>query len=255
MRYLKSPKKQPMGLRIIARSDVQQRWHDLARTNYLTVVSVAKGLVATTAAYVFLQLLSSDLSLAHKITHFCLWTAAMIGMVMTYQANSLGSVLMFWMPTWRDVLPSFMIGIVEFCLFTILIQTPSASHPPDKVLFWFGTFAFYALIGGSIASYAATQIPTVSYEPRLTKLMHEYAIRQRNHGRGALIFFALWGCITLTLIYVEESQAVTLILCLLAILNMCYALHLQESDIRWAGRVLKWVPTNRTPDSLMGHPQ
>jgi hypothetical protein len=234
---LKTPK--PIPLPPIRHSDLQGRWYDLARTNYLTIVSVAKGFVATTAAFVLLQIITSDLQLPTRLDRFSLWTAAMIGMVMTYQANSLGTVMMFWMPTYRDVLPTFLIGITEFLLFAILIPDDGSSGSIDQTAYWFGVFAFYALIGGSIAAYAGNQVRRITYEgEQLNKFMQEYGQRQRKHGAGAIFLSILWGTVTVWLSRLDEGRIVTAALSGCAIINMCFSLHLQESDLRWAGRFL-----------------
>jgi len=222
-----------MSARPVSRIDLEERWHDFSRTSYLTVFGVMKGAVSATAAVVFFQIMTTPAPLAPQAENVVLWIAAFIGMIMTYQANSLGTIMMFWTPTWRDIVPSFLVGILEFSLFASLTPQALRVQHREQLGLWFAIFGFYALVGGSLAGHASFKVRKLSYDSRTTGIMKDYAQSQRYSYYFAVFSFVLWvGVAALVARAHVPNTIIDAVLLPGAILQMIAALYIQESDLR-----------------------
>ena len=159
---------------LITREHLDQRSREFARVHYMTLVSVMKGVALYSAATTMWAFLSDGLRWLSLMS----WIASFLGMILTYEANMYGTLLMVWRPTWVDIVPAFALGVAEYLLFLIARESTS---------WWFCLFGIWAFLGGSLAYHARVRLESQLYAEEIQGVLKNYLNHQRSDNKSALL--------------------------------------------------------------------
>jgi hypothetical protein len=176
--------------RALLPENVQDRLRDYVPNHYLMLISVIKGVVMATAAYVLLPVLNDRATLIPRLSF---WLASAAGAVVSYVTWARGVVLTNEKNNLWDAVVPMLMGLTEVLLFLILT--------PNGTRFWWNWYlvlSAHAFCGFLITSNRLGQTDVGSdFHPDLHELGKEYERWVRSDQRGALamsvLFAALWA--------------------------------------------------------------
>jgi len=96
------------------RKDLIPRLRDHLALSYMTLISVMKSVILANAAYsIFLIISNGNLNM----TTATFWLASFLSMILIYKAFTIGVIIIARIPTVKDTLLPFTVGITEFLMF------------------------------------------------------------------------------------------------------------------------------------------
>lgn len=148
----------------------------------MTLISVLKSVILANAAYSFFVMINKD----HlNPTTATLWLASFLSMILIYQAFTIGVIIIAWVPTVKDVILPFTIGITEFLMFSVLTD-------PKTVVHWHFMFALFSGAAFLTVWNVIRETKLANYEKSLHNLVKEYIAFQKTDRTMALLSAILW---------------------------------------------------------------
>ena len=109
--------------------ELLSRSRNHSKDNYLFIYSVMKGATVANAAYTIAIFVTIGLPSLLRVPF---WLVSFAGLILTYNATIVGTLIMGFIPSWRDIVLPFTLAIFEFLLFSILRGTLSQQLGPEE---------------------------------------------------------------------------------------------------------------------------
>jgi hypothetical protein len=211
------------------RGDLQERLKEHASLNYVTIYSVMKGITLATGAFTLAVLFGEE---NLSLSRLCLLIVSFATMVLTYDATHVATLVMNWVPDWRDIVYPFAVAVTEFLLFFIL-------QNENVTLFWHPVFGVFALSCSLLLSNVLSKIEESQYAPDLVGLVDDYRQSLRRDRRMSCLHGIAWIGLSLLIYFIPLLQTYHGVLALPAIVVIIVAIRGQERDRKWISRLIK----------------
>lgn len=192
---------------IITRDDLVERMKSNVSTNYMTLYSVMKSVTIALAGIVLTSFVANK---AWEVDRFLFWIASFLATILTYNAVVIGSIVEYWMPSWKDVLFPFVLAVVEIMLFNILQVNPQVRD--IRISAWYLVFSLFAFTASLILHNVVSKLDTENYAPDLKYIIKEYRRGQIKNqrksfiiGAGSLVVFVVSRSINHWVNWEQES--------------------------------------------------
>jgi hypothetical protein len=167
---------------------------------------------------------------------------SILAVLQIYLATTIGMVFASWSPTWLDTGPIFIVGLLEFLMFSVL----QSGDTQLSTVVWFGLFALFTLFAVMAISHVRARIdPKAQYDAAGQTLAAWYLGRLDSDRRSAGIGAAIAGLTLIVLVGLQVLNADHIWRTVSsyaggggALLIMVAALHNQDRDRRNLGRML-----------------
>lgn len=168
--------------------EIQRRLHDFARSNYLFLGSVTKGVVLSIATLVLLQIVGDFRSEWMRLSP---WVASFTGIVVSYVTWDVGTVLSNSRTNTLDAVLPLLMGVSEFLLFGVLWKV-------DKSTLWLNWLFFsstHSFLGALIVwnRIRITDLDSDFEDSDVSKVYDVWLQECRKAAaRGAVFAFVAW---------------------------------------------------------------
>jgi hypothetical protein len=216
---------------LVDKQELRTRAKTYSKENYMFIYSVMKGLAVGSAAFT-LNTIIQGLANGHERFLFRLpfWVTSFAAMIMTYYAATIGALIWGFLPTLKDIILPFILGAVEFLLFSIL-----GGVSPDDALWhhWYLVFAIFAFVCHLILRNLYSKLKESRYSDDLPKVIEDYMKLMKGDLRdsktSAILSVIIWAILIFWLIPNYSSWRKWHWLISLAPLGMMiFAIHKQE---------------------------
>ena len=253
-----------MGAKIIiTRDDLEERMKNHISTNYMSLYSVMKSVTIAFAGIVFTSFVTYR---AWEADRILFWFASFEATILTYNAVVIGSIVIYWMPTWRDVLFPFSLAVVEIMLFNILQINPNPPGRNSRISAWYLMFSIFGFTASLILHNVVSKLDTKNYTDDLEFIISKYRdgmIRDRRNsfivGTGSLVVYGLCRIVDRlrweqeTIFYGFKARWIVVITGIAAVAVMALAMKDHETERKMIDRELvhyeekQEQPLNRLP--------
>lgn len=165
----------------VKNDEIQSRLHEYARSNYLFLGNVTKGVVLAIATQVLLQIVGDFRA---EWVRLMPWLASFFGIVVTYVTWDIGTLLSNARTNTLDSVLPLSMGVAEFLLFGILWKIDQSK----LWLNWLLCSGTHSLIGGLIAHnrIRITDFHADFVDPKMSKIYEAWLLR----CKGGAFFLA-----------------------------------------------------------------
>lgn len=187
---------------------------------YMTLISVMKSVVLANAAYsVFLMINNGNLNM----TTATFWLASFLSMILIYQAFTIGVIIIAWIPTVRDILLPFAVGITEFLMFSVLTD-------PNTLVHWHLMFSLFSVAAFFAIWNVIRETKLSNYERSLHALVNKYITSQKTDRIMAFLTAIVWLVIWIVMQSFPSLQQYQWISGVAAVAIMLVAIYFDEHD-------------------------
>jgi len=173
----------------VRRKDLLPRLTNHLALSYMTLISVMKSVILANAAYsIFLIISNGNLNM----TTATFWLASFLSMILIYQTFTTGVIIIAWIPTVKDTLLPFAVGVTEFLMFSVLTD-------PNMLVHWHLVFSLFSIAAFFTVWNVIRETNLASYDKSLYSLVNEYLSFQKTDCIMAFLSAIVWLIIWIVL--------------------------------------------------------
>lgn len=166
----------------VGRKDLLPKLKNHLALTYMTLISVIKSVILANAAYSIFVMINNDLL---HVTTAILWLVSFLSMILIYQAFTIGVIIIAWIPTVKDALLPFAVGITEFLMFSVLTS-------PNTLVHWHLMFALFSGASCLTVWNVICETKLSNYDKSLHMLVKEYVSFQKIDCLMAFLTTVFW---------------------------------------------------------------